>query len=670
AGLSFLDEEVAAPAFAETAESPAAEGAEEVEEDISAGLSFLDEEIAAPAFAETAESPAAEGAEEVEEDISAGLSFLDEEVAAPAFAETAESPAAAGAEEVEEAVSAGLSFLDEEVAAPAFAETAESPAAAGAEEVEEDISAGLSFLDEEVVAPAFAETAESPAAAGAEEVEEEVSAGLSFLDEEVAAPAFAETAESPAAEGAEEVEEAVSAGLSFLDEEAAPTADEIDEQLIEEQEIQFTVPGEATAASAFEEVVAEEIEDDDVIEFVVPGEELVVEQSSFSSELQDSEEVLFEVVADDVKVDPLPAEDSAVLSSSDLVDGEKAVEFVEVVEEEPVSTKPVEEEEQLFEEYTPSLPGASQPVVAAVPQSLEEEEQDLFSEEFADSPVETEESSQESLLQAEEEFDEYSPDLPSSQPIKDLAEDNELDLFSEGEEKDSADFIETEQEDQGEVTPTAVLKDMVEETAPVALLDGSTVVSSVTGYDENELATLRSCVDSLQDDITDERIQSLFNEINSLRSRQVFGYTEKIFLQLLSSICQHIRNSRIDFYPMSLQVLEKVFSALEVSHSARSTADQTQQQLLECTSQVLLLQQKAVSRWQPEDRGDELKDVSGTETTVETDRKITSSQEVEGHVASETEKMLLAVFQQEMAQMRQTFFDEISSLRKELADRQ
>jgi pilus assembly protein FimV len=141
-----------------------------VAEEVSAGLSFLDEEVPAPAFAETFEPPAAPNVE-VTEELSSRLSFLDEEAPAPAFAETSEVPAAPGVEVTEE-LSSRLSFLDEEVPAPAFAETSEVPAAPDVK-VTEELSSRLSFLDEEVPAPAFAETSESPPALNIEVPEEE-----------------------------------------------------------------------------------------------------------------------------------------------------------------------------------------------------------------------------------------------------------------------------------------------------------------------------------------------------------------------------------------------------------------------------------------------------------------------------------------------------------------
>ena len=427
-----------------------------------------------------------------------------EEEPAPAFAEPAEPSATDN--EVAEEVSAGLSFLDEEVPGPGFAEPAE-PSATDIE-VAEEVSAGLSFLDEEVPGPGFAEPAE-PAATD-NEVAEEVSAGLSFLDEEVPAPAFAE--ESPS---------------EFID--------EIDEQQVEEEEISFTLPGEEAPEPLLDAGVAEKNgDDDDGIEFIVPGEALVAEQSAFPAGLEQSEEVVFEVVADDVEVDSLPGEESVVLSPSDLVEEGEMAKFVEMDEEQPASAISVAEEEQLFEEYA--------------------------------------------------------PDMPSSSAIEDLAVEDESGFLSE-----------TDQENQVEEMPMVAAEQIETKTPSLALDEPTGIESGRPGSEENELATLRSCVDSLHGDITDEGLQSLLNEINFLRSKQGFDCTDKIFLQLLSTLCQHIRRFRSDSCLQSLQVLEKVFLGLEKSHSSASPAEQqTQQQLLECTSQVLLLQQRSLSRLIPE----------------------------------------------------------------------
>ncbi len=669
--LSFLDEEVPAPALEESDEHPLAEDVVTAE-DVSEELSFLDEEPA-PALEETDEYPAAADVE-TEEEVSEGLSFLDEEPAL-ALEETDEYPAAEDVVTAEE-VSEELSFLDEEVPAPAHEEIDEHPAAADVV-TEEEVSEGLSFLDEEP-ALALEETDEYPAA---EDVvtEEDVSEELSFLDEEVPAPAHEEIGEHPAAED-EEIAEEVSQSLSFLDEDevTAPIADETDEQAAEEglideteprpvdfaeevstgEEIQFTVPGEEVSDEAIESVSEEESGDDDIIEFIVPGEEFVTDQAPVSSDLQESEEVVFEAVDDDVEVDPLPGEDSDVLSSSNITAEEETVEFVEVVEEEPVSALDDEEDEQLFEDYAPELPGSSQVVAAVISQETDEEEQDLFSEESAESTDKTEALSEETLLQEEGEYDEYSPDLPGSQPDEDLLEQDGTDLFSEA-----------EQEDQAEEVVAIAAETAEEEPVSPDFEPDTDTTEAVTGSDSDEFALLQSCVHSLQGEINGAGIQALFNAINVLRNQRNFTYTEKIFLQLLSSIGQHLETWETASRPASFQLLEKVFSALELSASAPPSTDQIQQQLLECTSQVLLLQQRNISSRESAGNGDETKDASAEMTADPITMEEVETQEVESSATSEKENALMTFVQQEMTQMRQIFHDEISMLRKELADR-
>ncbi len=96
-------------------------------------------------------------------------------------------------------------------------------------------------------------------------------------------------------------------------------------------------------------------------------------------------------------------------------------------------------------------------------------------------------------------------------------------------------------------------------------------------------------IETLKGDITEENIQNLYSEVNRLRNAVTTGCTDKIFLQLLSTVSQHIEGSEEGSGPNRLALLDNILTGLEMDPTH---IDRVQQQLLTCTSQVLLLHQK------------------------------------------------------------------------------
>ncbi len=96
-------------------------------------------------------------------------------------------------------------------------------------------------------------------------------------------------------------------------------------------------------------------------------------------------------------------------------------------------------------------------------------------------------------------------------------------------------------------------------------------------------------IETLKGDITEENIQNLYSEVNRLRNAVTTGCTDKIFLQLLSTVSQGIEGSEEGSGPNRLALLDNILTGLEMDPTH---IDRVQQQLLTCTSQVLLLHQK------------------------------------------------------------------------------
>jgi len=345
--LSFFDEEVQTPVEAGVTDQENA--ILESESDVSDFVAALSEDT------NEIETPVAGESEPDDE-----LSFFDEEPA-PAFSGS-EAPSM-DEDTLEDAIEEKLSFFDEEPQIPAVDSTMDQ---VDDDEAGEDIELDdLSFLDEEVPAPALGDMAESlspdeqdvafgeeeqsffddePAPALSEDnelasVDDDIEKEMSLQDEEIDIPILEDNEDFGVEE--ETIEESIEEELAFFDDdvpesefdmldEAVDTVSSDTEELIDTEEIEFTVPGEVGAGTVAGAAVAgiighEEAEPEDIIEFMVPGEDELSEIPSDAVEEVEIEEVVFEAVDDDVEVDPLPGEEFADSTSTDFVSDEAPI---------------------------------------------------------------------------------------------------------------------------------------------------------------------------------------------------------------------------------------------------------------------------------------------------------------------------------------------------------
>jgi len=182
--------------------------------------------------------------------------------------------------------------------------------------------------------------------------------------------------------------------------------------------------------------------------------------------------------------------------------------------------------------------------------------------------------------------------------------------FEEGIEKPLQEGIETEE----------VVFEVVGDDVAVDLLPAEEFVDSENEPDEDEtveflvadqiqpdsvtgtigepvfvdFASLEASIQLMQGDVNDTNLQALFAEINRTRSQSASNIIGKIFLQLLSTIGQHIEKNMDTSDSISLPLMGDIFSGLLMSASPDVPSEQVQLHLLSCTSQVLLLQQKDV----------------------------------------------------------------------------
>ncbi len=345
------------------------------------------------------------------------------------------------ADEVEESDSESIenrldSFFDAEVQSSSDEWGADKEREPQETEVEgQDIVAALS----EIPAPALSDKEEI--STDEEAFEETIEERLSFFDDDAPVPALSDDTKLPHVDDAEDdhllLSEDETEQLSVEKETVEESADEavalFDENVSDRESDEPDKSGEAVS------VDSEEFSDSEENEFTAPGEDDSSETPLVFTEEPESEEVIFEVVSDDVEVDPLPEEEYVDSISTDLAD------------------------------------------------------------------------------------------------------------------------------------------------------DGEAVTDNATDY-----LSLGSAIVSLQENISENTLQSLFAEINRSRNLSPSKYIEKIFLQLLSTICQHVERNKDDTDAASLALMDEVYSGLKMSTSFGVATEQVHQHLLTCTSKVLLLQEKDI----------------------------------------------------------------------------
>jgi len=303
--LSFFDEDNDASELVDDSN----DSADSVDQAAESQLAFLDDDIS-----ETTDHEANLEADGELDDEIAG--FFDDDAPVAALNDSDESPLED--EGIEDAVDEQLSFFDDEAPAPAFSadveeESDESPA--------EEFTAELSVEEDKVEKVVLEE--ESPTEE--DDIEEVAFEEDSAAEEEHFEEELSILAEEPdVVENEDEVEESVSISI-----------DEENEESIDTEEIEFTVPGQiATAgvvAAAAASLSSEKESFEDVIDFQVPGEDDSAGMSLDFTEEAEEELVIFEAVEDDVEVDPLPGEEYAD-KTDESVDEEDTLAFFEAEE--------------------------------------------------------------------------------------------------------------------------------------------------------------------------------------------------------------------------------------------------------------------------------------------------------------------------------------------------
>ncbi|THB79810.1 MAG: hypothetical protein D6B25_00565 [Desulfobulbaceae bacterium] len=631
------------------------------------------EDVVAPAFADVpdevqgfqAEQEAAEleGGDSLDVESKLENFFSDEE------AVQEDSPASALVEESaplpKEALEKIDSFFGEEGEsnAAAFSVSAEEALRGVDVETEADDDSdeeALPTQDDGIPLPALSESEEEDAQGFNPDVDDQAppeaeesqiadSVGDLFEEEEPDTTSAAETALAGVDVETDADDDSDEPPLPQMDDEIAPALsfEEEEEEISSDDE---PLPGDIEdRLDAFfdgdeEEVLAPEIGDEDNSEPVLdevdsffdeeepdtlmaesePSEtEQVAESAEVESEIEsffgddgnESDDDLFRQADEEVVLEPESAEDEPLGLDAD------SEEVSEPLDEEPAFTLSNEEpaEEVVFEAIAEDdeLPGEDIPVAI-----IEEDDQDPESlvssfgtgsdeEEFFASIDERVDEPGEFQMEILDESDDLEDGIlaEAAEPIADTAEelDNEVD---ESEEEigdpETAALIDEDEDDEEEFSFTS----------------------------DDPLADLRAGIASLGIEINDQIIEGIYSEVNSLRHRLMTRPVEKTFLQLLSTIVQHIGQYRYEASAEAHGLLLSVFDKLELVQNAGTEHEQAQETLLAETCKVLLWQQKMLDR-QAVKKGDQLTFIAPVRSESSEEAEAASVEDVEEFLRSE-----------------------------------
>lgn len=416
-------------------------------------------------------------------------------------------------------------------------------------------------------------------------VKVELDSDLSDLESEVEAaiePAE-DTIDQIAVKPDQEIIEELEA--AFLEEDLSQfeaTADEAEsdteQDLTEiEQEIVATAVNEELKDTAG---VLEDSEVEDQIEDFFALEESDIEEPEeivFEEEAEEPEELVFE---ESIEEPEEPVIEEPVLEPEELVIEEPVEEL-----EEPVLEEPVEEPEELV-----------------IEEQVEEADELAFEEppeDIGEQVVEAEAEEDVVFELAEEESDSISVVEPEPEPEPEP--ELELELEPEAEELFTPAGIGTGLAAAAAVTAAVSADDEASEFAE-ELIEEEPAVEVAEELDQavgvlvdagSEFSELRGAVQSLSLDLEDAIIQGLFVEINNQRQKFVAQPTQKTYLQLLSTVAQHIDQYRFNSDDQAIELLAYILENLENS-SAKDDA-KVQEALLSCTCKVLQWQQNMLN---------------------------------------------------------------------------
>ncbi|MCF8055581.1 MAG: hypothetical protein K9K37_02960 [Desulfocapsa sp.] len=472
-----------------------------------------------------------------------------EEGPAPAFSDVSDTTSPVVEDTVDEQVDSSTG-VEDEVPAPAAAMPL--PGVDVETEADDDSDEESLPFEEGDLAPALAGIGEEHGFdADRLVVEDEVSVtsdledrlGAFFDDEvETSAEEWGAGKEPGLVETAEEVEPAIVEDIppSIVAEtqDDALSVDEVEEEILPEEE-ESPIETLAFAEEGAEESVTEEIN-----EFLIDDEPVdeIADETEEALSFLDEEEELTPAVAE-------TEEDSEIIAVAE------AEAEAELLTDETEVTEPPEE-----------IIAESEAVVT------EEAVSALDEEEVVETPgIETDEE----MAVVEDDSKEIQLSASEEEALETEGEGiEEEEIAGDGAE---AIFVPAEAAVSEE---EEVVFEAVDDDVPLDPLPGEEFVD-----ESSEYSVLAIAIESLHDNVTEDGVEDLYTEVDRLRSTVTSSPTDKIFLQLISTVSQHIKGGDEE----TLSLLDEIFRGL-VMRSA--TTEHIQKHLLACMNRVLRLQEK------------------------------------------------------------------------------
>lgn len=455
---------------------------------------------------------------------------------------------------------------------------------------------------------------------------------------------------------------------AFFDDEVAESSEgwesSDDEEILQaDEEISDDREGVVAALSdVFDEPVAETEEPEEVIAEAAESEEPVA--------LQSKEDV--DSLADE-SVEDFVADELSFLDEDVEDDDGKPVVLPEESDV-PESVTPEEEALASFDqqfgvsdeaESEITLPGDTEDELPAGEEEKTEQQraEDFVEEElsFFDDGDEGETVQQEVATDHTEEQPQ-TPDEGITFEVEsdDLGDEDEIKFSLPGEE----DIVDTEtevgeqvlEESSGEVVFEAVADDVELDQLPGEEF-ADTASDFISAPVMDRYKSLAALSADLQKNVADEGLQNISVELDSLREAKEISFTDKTFLQLLSSMCQYLAKNKTN--AEGLQLMGDIVAGLELSDGSGATSEKVQEELFNCTGRILRLQQKEINGSVADD----------TQERVVPGGVAAGSSEKTAFQALGDDEQLASFVQREIADIRKLFADEIGSIRKELAEK-
>ncbi len=233
--------------------------------------------------------------------------------------------------------------------------------------------------------------------------------------------------------------------------------------------------------------------------------------------------------------------------------------------------------------------------------------------------------------------------LPEDEPESVAGEVGKDSEIEEGEEEVVFELVEEDVQQDDESKSVELLKEP----------GGVEIPGDPAG--EDPLVSLGVCLSSVELELDEKVIQGIFAEINHLRQLWADRTLEKAFLQLLSTVTQHIDQFRLESSHQSFTLLKDNYNALRTLSD--KTTEEAQEMLLRETAKVLGWQQEIIAAR-----------VSPVGSEISLGEYVSEDVREKEEAESLQDEVTIAApdIHEEIVNLRKTLQEEIASLKKKL----